>query len=111
LNHAMTSRTWITTFKSDRDVIVMLFSWCYSRHYDQIPQLQEVIEGTLANLLSQRKTRLNHDDVAIVRNTFKSDRDMIVIVFSWCILRHYDQETSVQNKRRQASWFFPSPLM
>ena len=119
LNHAMTSRTWITTFKSDRDVIVMMFSWCYSRHYNQIPQkntqeaprLQEVIEGTLANLLSHRKTRLNHDDVAIARNPFNSDRDIIVIVFSWCFLRHYDQETSVQNKRRQASWFFRSPLM
>ena len=102
----MTSRSWIISFKSDRDVIVIVTSWSILAS-----QLQEVIEGTLANLLSHRKTRLNHDDVAIARNPFKSDRDMIVIVFSWCFLRHYDQETSVQNKRRQASWFFLSPLM
>jgi hypothetical protein len=76
----MKSRSWIISFKSDRDVIVIVTSWIILAS-----QLQEVIEGTLVNFLSHRKTRSNNNDVAIVRNSFKSDRDVIVIVFSWCV--------------------------
>jgi hypothetical protein len=50
----------------------------------------EVIDGMLAKLRSQRRMHLNHDDIAIVKKTVKSDRDVIVIVFSRSNLRHHE---------------------
>jgi hypothetical protein len=48
------------------------WSWCDRDRvfviYILALQLREDIEGTLANLLSHRKTRMNHDDVAIMRH-------------------------------------------